>query len=72
MCQKLLYGLPLVQAGRMAAAVGACNVEAPDSLSGVRNWDDTLARVNANWETTPFTVTAPGWKLLENNVWQKA
>ncbi len=69
---SLLYGLPLVQAGRMAAAVGACNVEAPDSLSGVRTWDDTLARVNANWETTPFTVTASGWKQLENNVWQKA
>ena len=26
-----------------AVAVGACNVEAADALSGIRPWDDTLA-----------------------------
>jgi sugar/nucleoside kinase (ribokinase family) len=33
-----------------AAAVGACNVEAADALSGVRSWEETLARIDAGWE----------------------
>jgi sugar/nucleoside kinase (ribokinase family) len=32
-----------------ALAVGACNVEAPDALSGIRSWDDTMRRINAGW-----------------------
>jgi sugar/nucleoside kinase (ribokinase family) len=45
----LLRDLPPTEAARMAVAVGACNVEAADALSGVRTWDETLARVAAGW-----------------------
>jgi sugar/nucleoside kinase (ribokinase family) len=34
----------------IAAAVGACNVEAADALSGVRPWEETLARIDSGWE----------------------
>jgi sugar/nucleoside kinase (ribokinase family) len=33
----------------VAAAVGACNVEAADALSGVQSWEETVARIDAGW-----------------------
>jgi sugar/nucleoside kinase (ribokinase family) len=45
----LLRDLPPVEAMNAALAVGACNVEAPDALSGIRSWGDTLQRINAGW-----------------------
>ncbi len=55
----LLRGLPARQAARMAVAVGACNVEAADTLSGVRSWDETAARIEAGWAQHPLAVE--GW-----------
>jgi sugar/nucleoside kinase (ribokinase family) len=52
----------------IAAAVGACNVEAADALSGVRSWDETLARIDARWQTFPMHL--PGWMFDEQHgVW---
>jgi len=48
---SVLRGFPPDEAIRMASAVGACNVEQPDSLSGVRTWEDTQARLDAGWKT---------------------
>jgi len=45
----LLRDLPPEEAVTMAVAVGACNVEAADTLSGVRTWDETRARIAAGW-----------------------
>jgi sugar/nucleoside kinase (ribokinase family) len=45
----LLRDLPPVEAMTMAVAVGACNVEAADALSGLRTWDETQARIAAGW-----------------------
>lgn len=45
----MLRGEGLERALTIAAAVGACNVEAADALSGVRSWEDTLARIDAGW-----------------------
>lgn len=45
----LLRDLPPTKAAQMAAAVGACNVEAADALSGVRTWEETVSRVQAGW-----------------------
>lgn len=45
----LLRDLPPAEAMNSALAVGACNVEAPDALSGIRSWGDTLQRINAGW-----------------------
>jgi sugar/nucleoside kinase (ribokinase family) len=45
----LLRDLSPAEAMNTALAVGACNVETPDALSGIRSWDDTLQRINAGW-----------------------
>jgi sugar/nucleoside kinase (ribokinase family) len=52
----LLRDLPPHDAARMAAAVGACNVEAADALSGVRTWDETVARVESGWPQHPLEI----------------
>lgn len=33
-----------------ALGVGACSVEAPDALSGIRSWGETLNRIRAGWK----------------------
>jgi sugar/nucleoside kinase (ribokinase family) len=54
----------------MAVAIGACNVEAVDALSGLRSWEDTLARVEAGWERLDINLALPGWKWDKNKqVW---
>ncbi|MBN2086264.1 MAG: carbohydrate kinase family protein [Anaerolineales bacterium] len=58
----LLRRTSLEEALTMAVAVGACNVEAADSLSGLRTWDETRKRVQAGWEQLPFSIHEPGWK----------
>ncbi len=44
-----------------ACAVGACNVEAADALSGLQDWEATWARIRAGWERAPLHIVAPGW-----------
>jgi len=57
-----LRGQSLEAALTSAVAVGACNVEAADALSGVRSWDETQARIAAGWARGPLTIHAPGWQ----------
>ena len=45
-----------------AVAVGACNVEAADALSGVRSWEETMSRVAAGWEHRWFSMPAADWR----------
>lgn len=47
----MLRGLPPQETAQMACAVAACCIEAPDSLSGLRSWEATAARVGAGWQT---------------------
>jgi sugar/nucleoside kinase (ribokinase family) len=55
-----------------AVAVGACNVEAADTLSGIRPWDETLARVAAGWPRHPLTLSAPGWRFDQtHHLWRR-
>jgi len=49
----MLRGLPPLECLRMAAAVGACNVEAVDAISGVLTFEDTQARLREGWGTHP-------------------
>jgi len=44
-----------------ATAVGACNVEAADGVSGIRPWSETLARIAAGWPQHDLSIEAPGW-----------
>ncbi len=57
----LLRGLPPANAVTAAVAVGACNCEAADALSGIRPWEQTLARVARGWRRRPLALDAPGW-----------
>jgi sugar/nucleoside kinase (ribokinase family) len=57
----VLRGQPVEAALTSAVAVGACNVEAADALSGIRPWAETQARIAAGWARLPVTVGAPGW-----------
>jgi len=59
----LLRDLPPAAALTAAVAVGACNVEAADTLSGVRPWDETLRRVASGWERRELRLDAPGWRF---------
>ena len=69
----LLRGLPVRQAVKMAVAVGACNVEAADALSGLRSWDQTQARVAQGWEHHDLVISADGWRYDgEHGLWERA
>lgn len=57
----LLRDLPPEKAVTAAVAVGACNVEAADTLSGVRTWEETMQRVASGWQKHPLTLDAAGW-----------
>jgi sugar/nucleoside kinase (ribokinase family) len=63
----MLRGASPERALTIATAVGACNVEAADALSGVRSWDETLARIDAGWER--IAVALPGWRVDGQGVW---
>jgi sugar/nucleoside kinase (ribokinase family) len=68
----LLRGLDPYDAVTAAVAVGACSVEAPDALSGVRAWEDTLKRIMAGWERLPLRLSAPAWGWNERQqLWEK-
>ncbi len=58
----LLRGLSPEEALTMATAVGACNVEAADSLSGIRSWQETRDRVQAGWPRREQPLDAFGWR----------
>ncbi|MEM9955399.1 MAG: carbohydrate kinase family protein [Chloroflexota bacterium] len=52
----LLNGLDAHEALDVTCAVGACNVEAHDAISGVLDWDATLERVRANWRISTLQL----------------
>ena len=59
----LLRDMPPKAAVTAAVAVGACNVEAADTLSGVRPWEETMQRVAAGWAHHKLVLDAPGWRF---------
>lgn len=61
----LLRDFDPAAAVQAAVAVGACNVEALDTLSGIRSWEATLARIAQGWARHELWLDAPGWRLDE-------
>jgi len=57
----MLKGQDAEGAVTSAVAVGACNVEAADTTSGVRPWEETQERVRKGWARLDAHVDAPGW-----------
>ncbi len=44
-----------------AVAVGACNVERPDALSGVPTWAEVEQRIAAGWQRRETGIALSGW-----------
>lgn len=57
----LLHRLSPEAALTGAVAVGACNVEAADAVSGVPSWEAVQHRIQAGWEQRPVTLKLAGW-----------
>jgi len=67
---SLLRGYDPVESGVMATAVGACNVQAPDALSGLCSWEETEALVKSGWERVPLDPDSAGWTYDDRrHVW---
>jgi sugar/nucleoside kinase (ribokinase family) len=58
----LLRGLGPGETVTMGVAVGACNVEAIDALSGICGWDAALARISSGWEQHALDLKSYGWR----------
>ncbi len=58
----LLRGMSAEQALVAAVAVGACNVEATDALSGILPWEETMRRVENGWPRHNLSIDTPGWQ----------
>jgi sugar/nucleoside kinase (ribokinase family) len=68
----LLRDMDVADAVTAAVAVGACNVEAADTLSGVRSWDETIQRVASGWAHHELKLAAPGWQFDSGHqLWRK-
>ncbi len=69
----LLRDMSPEEAVTAAVAVGACNVEAADTLGGVRPWHETMRRIASGWERHPLNLEAPGWHFdQEHQLWARA
>lgn len=69
----LLRNEPPPRCMLFACAVGACNVEAADALSGVRSWESTRARMAAGWERLPLPFEMCGWFWnADEGVWSRS
>ena len=57
-----LRGLDVDDALRYACAVGAQNLEAADSISGVRTWDQTVRQVRSRPAKNEVAIRLDGWR----------
>jgi len=68
----MLRGLSPERAVTVATAVGACNVEAADAITGLRSWDATLDRIQAGWERLPLHLEDPMWSWDQSDqLWRR-
>ncbi len=66
----LLHDFSAEEAITAAVAVGACNVEAADALSGIRSWEETWQRVRSGWVRHELVLNTPGWVLdVQQQLW---
>ena len=57
----LLRGAQPACALTVAVAAGACCVEEAGALSGVKSWEETMARIDSGWARLPLKIEAAGW-----------
>jgi sugar/nucleoside kinase (ribokinase family) len=58
----VLRGLEPEAALAAATAAGACNVEAPDAISGVPSWEALQERIAGGWPQAALRVPLPAWQ----------
>ena len=66
----LLRGRGLEQSASLAAAVGACNVEAADAFSGLLSWEATWDRMARGWERVDPKIGSSDWEECQG-LWQR-
>ena len=59
----LLKGLSPEAALRAAVAVGACNVEREDAVSGIPSWETVRRRMAAGWPRRANRLRLDGWRF---------
>ncbi len=68
----LLRDMSPEEAVIMATAVGACNVEAADGLSGILPWEATRRRIDDGWLKHALNIDIPGWRFdIESQLWNR-
>ncbi len=69
----LLAGCTPEETLTLACAVGACNVECADAVSGIKSWDETWARIRTGWERVPLGLKDPDWTLdVLHGLWERS
>jgi len=63
----LLRGLSPEAAATVAVTVGACSVETADALSGIRTWEETVARSAGGCPRRGLLLEAPGWQYDQDS-----
>jgi sugar/nucleoside kinase (ribokinase family) len=65
-----LKGLPPEEVMTGAVAVGACNVEKADAVSGVPAWAQVQERIRSNWPRRGVQLKLPGWRWdADRSIW---
>jgi sugar/nucleoside kinase (ribokinase family) len=68
----LLRDRPIEEAVTMAAATGACCVEATDATSGILSWKAIRQRIQNGWKRRPISIADTSWQWHEQKqVWSK-
>ena len=68
----ILRNLSPMEAVDAAVAVGACNVEASDALSGLLSWEETMNRIARGWEKHTMKFQSTGWAWnAHHQMWSK-
>ncbi|MCU6708427.1 PfkB family carbohydrate kinase [Paenibacillus sp. J5C_2022] len=68
----LARGLSIEDTLLTAVGVGACNVEQPDAVSGIPDWDVVRQRIASGWEQREVVMQLPGWDHdRQRGVWRR-
>ncbi len=69
----LLKGFSLEAIMTSAVAVGACNVEQADALSGIPSWSIVEERIRTGWARRESAISSKGWQWeSEKQIWRRS
>lgn len=66
----LLQGETIEKCLKYASMCGAENVQAMDTISGIKNWKETTRKIKSGWKKNYLKVLTVGWKFdRERELW---